>query len=65
MIVTEDGAKAAGCLVVLAAFLAMLVLFSSLAFAVFQFRNPKANPTTYITYFTSVHTFQRVPTFQD
>jgi hypothetical protein len=58
-------AKTAWSLTAMAAIPTILMLFSSFAFVVFQFRNPKANPTTYITYFTSVHTFQRVPTFQD
>jgi hypothetical protein len=36
----------------------------SLAWTLFRYRNPKANATTFFTYYVSVMCVRRVPTFQ-
>ncbi len=39
-------------------------LYFGVASVVWQFRNPKANPTTAITFFTDVVKFNKLETFQ-
>lgn len=44
--------------------IAFLMLYSALAFPVFQWRNPKAKEMTYYTEFGNVITFQRMEKYQ-
>lgn len=52
---------AAACAMVL---LALLMLYSAIAFPVFQWRNPKANDMTFYTEFGNAITFQRMEKYQ-
>jgi len=39
-------------------------LYLGIASVTWQFRNPKANPSTFITFFTDVVAFNKLETFQ-
>ncbi len=45
-------------------FLIPLLLYSAIAFPVFQWRNPKANEMTFYSEFGNVITFQRMEKYQ-
>jgi hypothetical protein len=43
----------------------LLPLYLAFAYAVWSFRNPKANEYTFITHFVDVIAFRKLPTFQE